>query len=73
MKSSGGLNVTNMTILTLGIILIWAALKDVTPPEVIKQALKGKTVTSPLPVPAPTPTPKGPASPGTNPNNGVGV
>lgn len=46
-------SVANITIFTIGVVLIYAAIKDIDPRDVVKSALKGK---SPAPV-APPPTP----------------
>lgn len=74
------LNLVNLTILVAGILLIYAAIKDVDPRDVVKNALKGKP-TSGATVPddgkswnktTPKPKPTVP-TPGTNPQNGVAV
>lgn len=76
------LNLVNLSILVAGIVLIYAAIKDVDPRDVVKNALKGKPTSGAGAVPNEddgkgkswnkTPR-KTPQTPGTNPQNGVAI
>lgn len=55
-------NLLDVTMFTVGVILMWAAIKDLDPRHMVQNALQGKTTTGPV-----VPHPHAPTTPGPRP------